>query len=593
MRLRQPAAGWARRQRVVWAILALAGASPAASDGSPPRLCWQVPAADRLARLPPPRGRAGELQVSDGAHSPVWLGGSAPRARTRFSVAGHEPALFLRSPRGTATVWVWALAGDGGLLRLGARLLPAGAGGCAGEPLLRPTFEIEARGSSGPATCRSWPVEEGWLERLVEATRSQGAACIPLPAPPVDLTRVPDLVGQLVSEAVALLPPQRLTAVVLSGGEPAAADKLTDYRVAAQQPAAGSEVEPGSEVTLEAMLTLPDLRGRPLGEVAAMLRRLGLVMKGPGARFLAAGGEVEDLTVALHEPGAGQPVAFGGVVELDAFSAVPDVRRLALAEAGRRLERRGLRLEGGSDVPRAAGRVLAQQPDAGARLPLGAAVRVVGGVGVPSLEGATVAAAEAALAARGLRLGLSGESAERWRREAGGNRLANQQPAAGTLVAAGTAVTAELAIEVPNLRWMRTARAVERLGSSGLVAGRPRPGGAASLSLWVVDQSPAAGGWLPAGGTVNLTLGPGLAPDLAPHRWPWPWLLAVVALYGAKNLFRRKPEGLRVEAHQDAGAPALAAGGRDSGGPSIRVRASWGTPTTHLDTGSSEEEHDG
>jgi beta-lactam-binding protein with PASTA domain len=127
---------------------------------------------------------------------------------------------------------------------------------------------------------------------------------------------VPGLFGRTVAEAVAALAglPLRIERV------DSVATIAGNGTVVRQYPPAGSQVPPGTGITLGVAtspgepLFVPDLRGDSLGRARARLDSLGLVLAlGAGGRAKVAPGTI----IAAQRPPAGASVSRGSVVEVD------------------------------------------------------------------------------------------------------------------------------------------------------------------------------------------------------------------------------------------------------------------------------------
>jgi hypothetical protein len=120
--------------------------------------------------------------------------------------------------------------------------------------------------------------------------------------PPPVLVRVPDLLGHTRAQAEALAANSQLVLRVRSGSG----------RVDSQDPQPGSQVPPGTAVTvtltatpLPALVAVPDLRHRTLDEAEAAVRAVGLVLQSRGAPIG---------TVETQQPAPGTRVPRGSTV---------------------------------------------------------------------------------------------------------------------------------------------------------------------------------------------------------------------------------------------------------------------------------------
>lgn len=220
-------------------------------------------------------------------------------------------------------------------------------------------------------------------------------------------------------------------------------------------------------------------------------------------------------------------VSTGGAAPGKAKVSVPDVVGSTQADATSRLEAAGLSVRV-VDVAssRPAGTVVSQDPAAGSSLAKGAGVRIdvskgAAAVSLPSLEGLTLASAQARLAD----LDLTADVIDVPSDKAPGT-VVGQQPAAGEQVSEGAAVSLRVSrgperVSLPSVVGLAQATAQARLGDLGFTtqvtqAYSDQPQGR------VVAQRPAAGAEVEKGGTVRLTVskGPGLVtvPSLVGQR---------------------------------------------------------------------------
>lgn len=632
-----------------------AWATEATAAGPRPKLCWrhveQLPAGRaRLQRPPDPR--ADRILVTDGAHPVVSLGlppaGSSSRSgrRSHLVVRGDDPQLFVQWPRG-GLIWIWARAPLSGIRRLTVGVETRSPSACISRGDGGAALVVEAVGENGERTCLSWAVAAAPELR----PGGNSAACVPVDVPQlvgrpiaqarsiledlelavgdlegrpagqpvnlvlsqdpasgsgialatgdsIDLTIVseqlvgmPPIVGYSVAEARSILDPVGLELAVNSGGIQVDLDRVHDYEVEKQRPEAGAMQAVGSRVSADVAWRLPELSGMPVVEALRQLAQSGLRARPSGFGLLAP--EVAAAyEVAIHRPGAGELVAYGQQVEIDAWTAVPNLRGLTPAQAQRRLGGRGLQLQRSTEAPAeiASERIRNQSPRAGGLLAPGSVVAVTVGVLTPDIEGASAAQATRRLSARGLKLALSGPGAAVGRRPgtSAGYRLVAQRPRPRALAAAGATVTAELEIQVPNLLWHDAAEAQARLAELGLGSARPQPWAVGSLRQHVAAQAPIPGTWLAAGTPVQLFLGPGVAPPTPDPRWPWLWM-ALVAVLGSLLLTRPRklPRKLRIQGHTDFGKQTVETAAGATSPPAVRLRPHWdpGSQTIDLEDG--------
>lgn len=192
---------------------------------------------------------------------------------------------------------------------------------------------------------------------------------------------------------------------------------------------------------------------------------------------------------------------------------VPVVVNMTPSTAGELLEGRGLRLLVAGEQPHsdvARGAISEQSPLAGSRVDQGTEVRVFLSSGtpmasVPTLEGKTLADAEAALESAGLKVGniSEGGSGE-------GGTISASDPAAGVEVPVGSAVAltqVPAGNVVPELLGMNRRKAKEALETAGFQEGKVKWRFNESKSPFtVLEQDPAPGTTLPPGSSIDLVL---------------------------------------------------------------------------------------
>ncbi len=255
---------------------------------------------------------------------------------------------------------------------------------------------------------------------------------VPPTTPPVP---VPDLVGISLAAAEA-----RIARADLETGEVTGSGDLVET----QSPVAGSSVETGTAVDLDlgtavvVTVVVPGIVGLEVPQATRRLEEAGLVLGSA-----SASGEVvtrqSPTAFTRAQRGSAVDVTLGPVVQ--PLVTVPDLIGTDLADAPAVLDARGLTLgtvSGQGDVVRG------QRPPPGELVPRRTAVALSVEAGVkppalvrvPDLVGGTADQARRALAALGLRLGSPAPVADR--------RVLEQEPEAGVLVPAGTAVSVSL-----------------------------------------------------------------------------------------------------------------------------------------------------
>jgi serine/threonine-protein kinase len=198
------------------------------------------------------------------------------------------------------------------------------------------------------------------------------------PAPVAGDIKVPNVEGDPEDEAVQELRKRRLVARVR---RQQSCERLG--RVIAQEPRKDSRVPEGSEVTItvasagDRPVKVPNVERLPRARAEASLRKSGLVV---GRVRSSPTSSAEPDQVLDQQPESGQLVAPGCAVELtiaerEPVVRVPDFRGMAEKEALSRLRSSttGLtlgRVSGGGS----GGKVVKQEPEAGAQVPRGSAV---------------------------------------------------------------------------------------------------------------------------------------------------------------------------------------------------------------------------
>jgi serine/threonine-protein kinase len=180
---------------------------------------------------------------------------------------------------------------------------------------------------------------------------------------------VPDLVSKALSDATDAASKLGLR---LEIGERVTSDSIPADVVASQNPPPGSEVDPGSSITVVvsaggAAVQVPDVRQSDVSDATANLQAVGL-----NARIdYVVDASVDGGTVLQQEPAAGAQAKKGATVALGVAvpGAVPDVSGLPVEEARAKLQSAGYGvapLVYGAEGP--AGEVASTEPAAGANL---------------------------------------------------------------------------------------------------------------------------------------------------------------------------------------------------------------------------------
>lgn len=351
--------------------------------------------------------------------------------------------------------------------------------------------------------------------------------------------------------------------------------------VESQSPSAGTMVEPGTPVdvdfgTAPLPAVVPNVVRLSRAQAVAALESAGLRL----GRVSGRGGVVRG-----QSPEPGTTVRRGSPVDITVGSVtrlvtVPRVIGLTPEDAASVLTDRRLVL---GQVSGDGEKIRGQRPRPGTRVPAGSAVNVTVErdvvvpvlIAVPNLVGRKVAAARVALTDLGLMLGGA---------PSGDRTVARQQPAAGTLVAAGKVVTVTLAappmIRVPDLVGGNAARARTALSAVGLVLG-----GTSDSDRDIVGQQPAAGTLVLAGSTVTPTFAQSSSP------WPAVAVLSALLLGSAVATYRVVKQQLdqqwisnrlRIVARQSAAVPPrITESNRSAPMPVVRIEP-HADPGTHI-----------
>jgi beta-lactam-binding protein with PASTA domain len=317
------------------AVARLAGDPPAPSSvkpGIPPILDLAVRRA--LARVPADRPSAGEMAALLGRYIADPAGSSALLASAPPAGPGTVPA----ATPGVAAPAATAPAGAGAPSQ--GRPGPAAPGVTYGRPQAygpaggAPGYGSPRRGVTARQMAYSEDEEEedqsagpwGWIAGIlgilvlfaggVLLFLLLGMRGTPSATPPGSATQisVPTFVGSLLNDAERLATEQGLVLTV--GGYQVTAE-APEGSIIAQDPAPGSSVLPGSEVTVrvatqQVTIAVPDLRLRTEAEAFAILSQNDLV---PGTRTESNDPDVPATLVVRTNPRSGVEVARGTTVD--------------------------------------------------------------------------------------------------------------------------------------------------------------------------------------------------------------------------------------------------------------------------------------
>ena len=323
---------------------------------------------------------------------------------------------------------------------------------------------------------------------------------------------VPNLVGH--DEQAAI---RRLTVAELTLGRVRREEsRQPEGTVVSQSPAADRPMRIGTAVDLvvaaRRTAQVPDLMGHVAADAARLLAEADLRQ----GRVRQQESRQRTGTVLAQSPNAHSRVAADTAVDLVVAAPVrvrvPNLlgrgERAADARLGGAELRRGRTDTEESREPE--GTVIAQEPGAGERAPVGSSVDLVVAtpvtVRVPDLLGLDEAAVETLLARRELASGI----VERQTSDRTPGTVLGQEPVAGTRVVLGTAVAFVLAIPsqvpLPDLAGMTEADAVDALERADLAGGSLEYRESAVEAGLVLEQWPAAGQPVEIGSAVDLVI---------------------------------------------------------------------------------------
>ncbi len=295
------------------------------------------------------------------------------------------------------------------------------------------------------------------------------------PTPPPNKVQVPDVIGLQQGAAVTAITDVGLTHTAFATST---TNQSLNGQVWSQNPAAGTEVDPGSNVTFQyyeyrapppTQVAVPDIVGEDKADAEAAVTTAGLV---PSGSSVDVTDPAEDGKVQTQSPAAGTQVNTGSTVtftygEYTAPTppptqvAVPDIVGEDKADAEAAVTTAGLVPSGSSvDVtdPAQDGKVQTQNPAADTQVNTGTTVTFTYGkytaptppptqVAVPDIVGSVKATGEGALTAVGLVPSGTGVVVD----DAAQNGLVQtQSPAAGTQVASGSTVTFTYGVYTPS-----------------------------------------------------------------------------------------------------------------------------------------------
>ena len=259
----------------------------------------------------------------------------------------------------------------------------------------------------------------------------------------------------------------------------------------------------------------PDVIGRSVAEAREAVAGAGLTLEVAAEEFSET--VPRDLILG-SDPAPGDGAREGGTVTVTVSKgperyAVPAVAGQSPQQASAAISAAGLvpgATEQAFDDAVPSGSVVRTDPEAGAQVKKGTSVAIIVSKGpkpieLPDLVGRKIAKVEATLADLGLTAAITSTFSE----EVPKNEVIAQNPAPGTVVNSGSAVSLTVSkgpppVTVPNLVDMPRAKAVSTLKRLGL---KPKVvAGAATPLNRVYSQEPAPGTEIPKGSTVTIRI---------------------------------------------------------------------------------------
>jgi len=271
---------------------------------------------------------------------------------------------------------------------------------------------------------------------------------------------------------------------------------------------------------------VPDVRGKTLADAQRILEQAGYT-QGPITRAYTPGATPGTVFQQFPLPGAklkkGEAVAIRIALPLGAF-VVPSVTGKPAEEASSSISAASLTpkaVDEYSDTV-AKGIVIAQVPDAGAKVQAGATVVYVvskgkapASVKVPNVVGKSKSDAESAIE----KAGLVPDAEQVYSDTIAKDKVVMQSPAAGASAAPGSTVgyTVSLgkppaptsSVGVPNVTGKAEADAVNAIKGAGLAASVNRQASSSVAKGIVISQMPPAGTKTAPGGTVGIVVSTG------------------------------------------------------------------------------------
>ena len=275
---------------------------------------------------------------------------------------------------------------------------------------------------------------------------------------------------------------------------------------------------------------MPNVQGLTQVAATTAITGAGLVL---GTVTMTNSATVPSGSVISESPAAASNLAPGSAVNLTVSSgpaptqvAVPNVEGMTQVSATASLTAAGLMLgtvTTATSTTVASGNVISESPAAGSMVGVGSTVNLTissgptaAQIAVPNVVGLTQAAATTTITAAGLIVGgfASGPSST-----VPYGTVAGEYPAAGAMVASGSAVSLTVSIGspsvpaiVPNVMGLTQSSATTAITVAGVVVGNVTTTSSSTVASGsVISQSPPAASSVPPGTIVNLIVSSGAA----------------------------------------------------------------------------------
>ena len=368
----------------------------------------------------------------------------------------------------------------------------------------------------------------------VSGTKVDKGSAVNLVLAGSEKVKVPDLTGMQEADAGAEL---QKVGLVVGNVTRNSTDTVPAGQVAAQSPAAGTEVAKGSSVAItvstgKAVAIVPDLSGRTQQQATQALTQVNLT----GEFVESFSSTIPAGQVIGQAPPAGSEMPVGSVVTVDISmgktpaTPVPDVTGKTEADGAAALTAAGFKSQttGGYSDSVAKGTIMSQTPAAGVIASPGSTVTIAVSQGpppstavkVPDLQGMTQTDAQAALEAAGFK----SEFIELYSDTVPTGQVGGQAPSAGTESPPGATVVAALSlgpapsktVTVPDLNGMTVADATTALQKLELQIKVIEAYTDKAPQGQIFGQIPTAGAAVPPQTIIYVGVSKGPAPVVTP-----------------------------------------------------------------------------